>query len=158
MKSIFCTFIFLFTVNILAQETLPQNVIDTIYVKALYQRVDLQLSSGYKYFDIQNQSFAPQRIFVGGQIKILTQDEITEISRKEKKELTVYTMKYYIASKDTIDVNFGEYKLKGLKKKGKHSPLAEISECKCPKMPYEPDVRFALIKDKWIVIKSKYIK
>jgi len=149
----------LFVVNCLAQETLPQNVIDTLYIKALRERVDLQLSGGYKYFDLQNQSIATQNLFVAGQIKILSQNEIIEISRKLRKELTVYTMEYYFVNKETVDINFGEYRLKGLKKKSKDSPLAEISECKCKSVnSYEPDIRFALIENKWIIVKSKFIK
>lgn len=159
MKNTIQIFIFFIAVNCLAQETLPQNVIDTIYIKALQQRMDLQLSSSYYYFDLENQSFAPQKVFSECQIKILRQNEIMEISRIQKKELIVYTMKYHIISKDTVDVNFGEYQLKGLKKKGKNSPLAEINECKCKSVNnYEPDVRFVFSNDKWVVIKSKFIK
>jgi hypothetical protein len=157
MKTLIYIISFLFAVNCFAQETLPQNVIDTLYVKALQQRIDLQLSSGYKYFDMQDQSDAPRKIFINNPIKILKQSEIIDISRKVEKELKVYTIKYYIVNKDTIDVNFGEYQLKALKKKRKNLPLAEISDCKCPTLPYEPDVRFALIDNKWIIIKSKFI-
>ncbi|MEM0575822.1 hypothetical protein [Flavobacterium polysaccharolyticum] len=157
-KIIFFTLTFHFAINCFGQEKLSQNDIDTLYVKALQQRMDLALSSGYKYIDIDNQTNAPQTIFTEGQIKILNQDEIIKISRKENKEFTVYTISHRIISKDTVDINFGEYKLKGLKKKGENSPLAEISECKCGVVNYKPDVRFVLINNKWKIIESKFIK
>jgi hypothetical protein len=157
-KIIFFSLTLLFAINCFGQEKLGQNDIDTLYVKALQQRIDWTLSSGYKYLDIGNQTNAPQTIFAEGQIKILPQDEIIKISRKENKEFTVYTISYRIISPDTVDVNFGEYKLKGLKKKGKHSPLAEISECKCGVVNYKPDIRFVLINNKWKIIESKFIK
>ncbi|AWA31118.1 hypothetical protein HYN48_14030 [Flavobacterium magnum] len=156
MKIILNIIAFLFAVNSLAQETLPQNIIDTLYTKALQQRFDLQLSSGYKYFDMQNQTDAPQKVLPESPIKIRSQKELTEISRKEKKELTVYTIEYYVVNKDTVDINFGEYRLKALKRKQKHSPLAEISECNLGKK--EPDIRFTWIDNRWKVIKSKFIK
>lgn len=156
MKTILYFITFLFAVNSLAQETLPQNVIDTLYTKALQQRFDLQLSNGYKYFDMQNQTDAPQKILPGTPIKILSQKELIEISRKEKKELKVYTMEYFVVNKDTVDVNFGKYRLKALERKQKYSPLAEISECNLGKK--EPDIRFAWIDNRWEIIKSKFIK
>ena len=148
----------LFAVNITAQKELKQNDIDTLYVKALEQRFDWMLSSGYKYVDIQSQSDAPQKVFLNNMIKVLSQNEITEISRKEKKEFKVYTMSYRIISNDTVDVNFSEYKLKGLKRKGKNSPLAEISECNCGVEVYQPDFRFVLTENRWQIIMSKFKK
>ena len=157
-KTTIFTLTYLFAINCFGQKKLSQNDIDTLYVKALQQRMDWALSSGYKYLDIYNQTNAPQTILTEGQIKILNQDEIIKISRKENKEFTVYTISHKIISKDTVDVNFGKYKLKGLKKKGKKSPHAEISECKCGVANYKPDIRFVLINNKWKIIKSKFIK
>lgn len=157
-KIIFFCFALLLVDNSKAQEKLSQNDIDTLYVKALQQRIDWSLSSGYKYVDIDNQSSAPQKIFSTGLIKILPQEVIIEISRKENKEFTVYNMSYLMISQDTVDVNFGEYKLKGLKKRGRNSPRAEISECKCGTEKYEPDIRFVFINNKWKIIRSKFIR
>lgn len=155
---IFFNVILLFAVDCLGQESLRQADIDTLYVKAIQQRTDWSLSSGTTYLDVDNQTNAPQLLFAEGPIKVLPQSEIIKISRKEKKEFTVYTLAYRIISQDTVDVNFSEYKLKGLKKKGKNSPLAEISECTCGVINYKPDIRFVLIDNKWEVISSKFIK
>lgn len=155
---IFFNVILLFAVDCFGQELLRQADIDTLYVKAIQQRIDWSLSSGTTYLDVDNQTNAPQLLFGEGSIKVLPQSEIIKISRKEKKEFTVYTLAYRIISQDTVDVNFSEYKLKGLKKKGKNSPLAEISECTCGVKNYKPDIRFVLIDNKWEVIASKFIK
>ena len=157
-KIILLNYLLLFAINIAAQTELKQGDIDTLYVKALQQRFDWMLSSGYKYVDIENQSDAPQKVFLNNMIKVLTQNEIIEISRKEKKEFTVYTMRYVIISNDTVDVNFSEYKLKGLKRKGKNSPLAEINERKCCDGDYQPDIRFVLTENRWQIMRSKFVK
>ncbi len=158
LKIILLNHLLLFAIKIEAQTELKQADIDTLYVKALEQRFDWMLSSGYKYIDIENQSVAPQKVFRNNMIKILSQNEIIEISRKEKKEFTVYRMSYKIISKDTVDINFSEYKLKGLKRNGKNSPLAEINERKCCDRDYKPDIRFVLKENKWQIIRSKFVK
>jgi len=65
-KIIFFSLTLLFAINCFGQEKLSQNDIDTLYVKALQQRIDWTLSSGYKYLDIDNQTNAPQTIFAEG--------------------------------------------------------------------------------------------
>ncbi len=157
-KIILLNYLLLLAIDIAAQTELKQSDIDTLYVKALRQRVDWMLSSGYKYVDIENQSDAPKKLFLNNTIKVLPQNEIIEISRKEKKEFTVYKMSYVVVSNDTVDVNFSEYKLKGLKRRGKNSPLAEISERKCCDGDYQPDIRFVLAENRWQIIRSKFLK
>jgi hypothetical protein len=157
-KIIFFLFAMLYAMTGSAQEKLAQNDIDTLFVKALQQRMDWMFSSGYKYVDIDEQSDAPQKIFKSP-IKVLSKNDIIDISHKEKKELTVYTMEYKIISTDTVDINFGDYNLKALRKKGKNSPLAEITQFKCGiEGDYEPDIRFVFINNKWKIIKSKFTK
>nr|WP_294936247.1 hypothetical protein [uncultured Flavobacterium sp.] len=143
-----------------AQDKLPQRDIDTLFTKALIQRVDWQLTSGYKYVDLENQGNIPIEKFQNGMIKILPQNQIINVSRKEGKELTVHTLNYLIISRDTVDVNFGEYYVKGLKAKNKKSPLAIITENKCQgtRDSYIPNIRFVLINGEWKIIRSKFYK
>jgi hypothetical protein len=149
--------IFFVIANCVAQTELSQNDIDSLYIKALSERLDWQLSSGYKYVDVNEKSKFPKAIFESGMIKIRTQNELIDISRKERKELTIYTLDVAIISSDTVDINFGEYQLKSLKPKSKKGPFAEISECKCASKPYIPDIRFVYIDNRWKIIKSKFI-
>ncbi|MCL9807522.1 hypothetical protein NAT51_18495 [Flavobacterium amniphilum] len=158
-KIVFCLILFQATL-VQAQEELSQNDIDSLYVKALTERIDWQLSSGYKYVDLEDQTNIPENKFQNGMIKILPRNQIISISRKQGKELTVYTLDYSIISKDTVDINFHQYYLKGLKTKNKKSPLAIISENKCrqPGTSYIPDIRFALVDKRWKIIQSKFQK
>lgn len=138
-----------------AQGELDQNLLDSLYSTALQNRFDWILSSGYKYVDFENQSEAPLKNILSP-IKILPKSEIAKISRKENKELIVYTLSYNILSEDTVDVNFGKYKIKGLRKKNKNGANEEVTTYKYSYETYVPDMRFVLVNNRWKIIKSKF--
>jgi hypothetical protein len=155
-KILFITAGMLFSGNSRGQEVLMQKDVDTLYIKALNQRLDWALSSEYKYINLEDQSSALQKMFHLTPLKLLREEELIEISRKLKREIIVHTLDYKIISKDTVDVNFGQYKLKGLRQKGKNSPLAEITECNCGLKAYDPDIRFLFRDEHWTILKSKF--
>ncbi len=153
MKIILFFSILLSAITSNAQGKLNQNHLDSIYSKALQNRFDWMLSSEYKYVDVENQTEAPQKI-VQSPIKILPKSEIAKISRKENKELIVYTLNYFVLSEDTVDVNFGKYKIKGLRKKNKNGANEEVTKYKFSYETYVPDMRFVLVNNRWKIIKS----
>ena len=122
---------------------------------AISERLDLALTKGYKYIDLENQANVSQKKFSQSVIKILPQSEIIKISRKENKELEVYTIEYHAISKDTVNIFFGRYYLRAFNKKSKRQPLAEIREMKLEQK--KPDIQFVLIDNEWKIIKSIYI-
>lgn len=95
-------------------DKIETNVLDSLLIRSINSRLDLALSSGFKYFEpneyterIKNRIEIP--IF-----KFPNNKELFNLSTKSRERLFIYRIEPKVISKDTIDINFGtvSYKAK----------------------------------------------
>ncbi|RXP46018.1 hypothetical protein EC396_14730 [Lutibacter sp. HS1-25] len=141
---------------------IEQNELDAIYVQALNSRFDLLLSSGWKYIELNDNG---QRISiqnVSDRYKFLTNEELIDLSIKEKKTIRVLRLTHKIIGTDTVDINFGIINVTGKRKihfnNGLKFKKADFAlECGGTN-GYIPDMRFVLDrkKDNWELTDGRY--
>jgi hypothetical protein len=110
MRFISASILILGTITLsIGQNTLiSQADLDTLYITTIRSQLELILSSGYKYFEITENT---ERIKdnVGINIfKVMTNKELIDKSIKDKQQLRVYFLTHQIISNDTIDINLGD--------------------------------------------------
>jgi len=145
------------------QEQIDKQTLDSIYIKALNSRFDLQLSSGQKFIEPNEQTERIKNNFDHNSVyNFLSADELFDYAYKHGKTLKLYRVTHKQISKDTIDINFVDLSLivkKGVFfKNGLHFREANYSiEC-CGTNGYIPDFRFAYDKEKniWKIIGGSY--
>ncbi len=135
-------------------ETIPNNLeqidkqtLDSIYIKALNSRIDLQLSSGWKFIEPNEQTERIKNNFDHNSVyKFLSADELFDYAYKHGNTLKLFRITHKQISKDTIDINFGDLALKVRKgiffKKGLHFREANYSLACGGTNGYIPDFRF----------------
>ena len=141
---------------------LEKNQLDSIYVKALNSRFDLLLSSGWKYIELNENGERISKLNVSDRYKFLTNDELIDLSIKEKKTIRVLRLTHKIIGIDTVDVNFGIVNVTGKRKihfnNGLRFKKADFAlECGGTN-GYVPDMRFVFDREKnnWKLIDGKY--
>jgi len=82
--------------------------LDSMYVKTLDSQIELALSSGHKYFEINENTDRIKDMYEVGVFKFKTNDELVDEAIKRKKILTVYRVAHKVISADTVDVNIGQ--------------------------------------------------
>lgn len=140
------------------------ETLDSLYVEALNNRIDLLLQSGWQYVEMNEYGGRIKNLNVSSRYKFLTTDELINLSIKEKKTISVLRVVHNIISKDTIDINFGHIGFKGKRKlhfyKGIRFKKAEISISCGGTNGYQPDIRFVLDKkaNKWKITQNRFLK
>ena len=129
------------------QEQIDKQTLDSIYIKALNSRFDLQLSSGQKFIEPNKQTERIKKNFDHNSVyKFLSSEELFNYTYKHGKTLRLYRITHKKISKDTIDINFGNLTLtvkKGIFLiNGLHFREAYYAlDCGCTN-GYIPDFRF----------------
>ena len=81
--------------------------LDSLYVRTIRAQIGLALSSGYKYFEItQNSERIKDKVGIDI-FKFLSQEELIDKSIREKKSITAYRVIHKVISADTVDINIG---------------------------------------------------
>ena len=140
------------------------EVLDTLYVKALNNRFDLILQSGFHYVEMNEYGNRIKNSNVSDRYKFLTTNELIDLSIKEKSTIDILRVVHKVISKDTIDINFEYIRFKGIRKlhfyKGIRFKKAEITVGCGATIGYQPDIRFAFdsLKNKWEIIENRFIR
>ncbi len=144
--------IFLDNISFISQTNYKPNELDSLYLRALELRIDLLLSSGNKYIEINNNTKRIVDHSISPIYNFVTSEELVRLTRKKKKGVDVYRMSHKIISKDTIDINFSTFTATS---KGKELNCA--LHCGGTN-GYQPDIRFALTKENlaWVVIENRF--
>jgi hypothetical protein len=145
------------------QEPIDKQTLYSIYLKALNSRIDLQLSSGWKFIEPNEHTERIKNNFDQNSVyKFLSSDELFDYAYKRGKTLKLYRVTHKQISNDTIDINFGDLALEVKKgiffKNGLHFREANYSiECGGTS-GYIPDFRFVYDKQTktWRIIGGRY--
>lgn len=145
------------------QEPIDKQTLDSIYLKALNSRIDLQLSSGWKFIEPNEQTERIKNNFDHNSVyKFLSSDELFDYAYKHGKTLKLYRVSHKQISKDTIDINFGDLALKVKKgiffKNGLHFREAIYTIACGGTDGYTPDYRFVYDKQTktWKIVGGRY--
>lgn len=145
------------------QEQIDKQTLDSIYLKALNSRIDLQLSSGWKFIEPNDQTERIKNNFDHNSVyKFLSSDELFDYAYKHGKTLKIYRVTHKQISKDTIDINFGDLTLKVKKgiflKNGIHFREANYTLACGGTNGYMPDFRLVYNKEDttWNIVDGKF--
>jgi len=145
-----------------ALNSIKPSELDSIYVQALNSRFDLLLSSGWKYIELNKNGKRISKLNVSDRYKFLTNEELIDLSIKQKKTIRVLRLTNKIIGVDTVDVNFGIVNVTGKRKihfnNGLKFKKADFAlECGGTN-GYVPDMRFVFDRKKknWELIGGKY--
>lgn len=136
--------------------------LDNIYVKALNNRFDLLLSSGWKYIELNENAKRISELNVSDRYKFLTNEELIDLSIKQKKTIRILRLTHKIIGIDTVDVNFGIVNVTGKRKihfnNGLKFKKADFALDCDGTDGYVPDMRFVFDRKKnnWELIDGKY--
>ena len=136
--------------------------LDSIYVKALNTRFDLLLSSGWKYIEPNEIGQRISELNVSDRYKFLTNEELIDLSIKEKKTVKIIRLTHKIIGIDTVDVNFGIVNVTGKRKihfnNGLKFKKADFALDCGGTNGYVPDMRFVFDRKKnnWELKDGKY--
>ena len=140
------------------------EILDSLYVKALNNRIDLLLQSGWQYVEMNEYGSQIKNLNVSERYKFLTTDELIDLSIKENRIINVLRVVHNVISKDTIDINFGYLRFIGKRKlhfyKGIRFKKAEITVSCGGMNDYQPDIRFSFdsLINEWNIVKNLFIK
>lgn len=140
------------------------GILNSLYVIALNNRIDLLLQSGCHYIELNEYGSRIKNLNVPDIYKFLTIDELIDLSIKEKRPINVLRVVHNVITKDTVDINFGYIEIKGKRKfhfyKGIRFKKAEIIVYCGGTNGYQPDIRFVCesLRNKWKIIQNRFIK
>jgi hypothetical protein len=144
-------------------EILNKQTLDSIYIKALNNSIGLQISSGWKFIESNEQIERIKNNFDHNDVyKFLSSDELFDYAYKHGKTLKLYRVTHKQISKDTIDINFGDLTLivkKGIFfKNGLHFREANYSLACGGTNGYIPDFRFVYDRQSktWEIISESF--
>ncbi len=139
------------------QSSIDANTIDTLCIKALNNRFDVMLRSGYTYLKPTAQSKRLKNANVSNRYKFLSLDELRKISLKEKKTIYLTRITHKIISKDTIDINLSTVGYKVKRKLFRN--INEFSLSCGGTKGYQPSMRFVYdkVKKDWILIHNSSV-
>ena len=145
------------------QEPIDIQTLDSIYLKALNSRIDLQLSSGWKFIEPKEQTERIKHNFDQNSVyKFLSSDELFDYTYNHGKRLKLYRVTHKQISNDTIDINFGDLELEVKKgiffKNGLHFKELNYSLVCGGTNGYIPDFRFIYDKQtkSWRITGGRY--
>lgn len=142
--------------------SIENSELDSIYVKALNTRFDLLLSSGWKYIEPNEIGRRISKMNISNRYKFLTNEELIDLSIKEKKTVKIIRLSHKIIGIDTVDVNFGIVNVTGKRKihfkNGLKFKKADFALDCGGTNGYFPDMRFVFDRKKnnWKLIDGKY--
>ncbi|APY06814.1 hypothetical protein BWZ20_00225 [Winogradskyella sp. J14-2] len=142
--------------------SIEKTELDSIYVKALNNRFDLLLSSGWKYIELNEIGQRISKLNVSDRYKFLTNEELIDLSIKQKKTIRILRLTHKIIGIDTVDVNFGIVNVTGKRKihfnNGLKFKKADFALDCGGTNGYVPDMRFVFDRKKnnWELIDGKY--
>ncbi|MBL1411597.1 hypothetical protein, partial [Sphingobacterium faecale] len=126
---------------------IEQKTLIDLYVKALNNRFDLLLQSGWQYIEINEYGRLLRNMEIADRYKFLTTGELIDLSIKEKRAIDILRVVHNIISKDTVDINFGQLRITGKRKlhfyKGLRFKRGYITINCGGTNGYQPDMRFA---------------
>lgn len=142
---------------------IEEKIIDSLLIRSINSRIDLALSKGEKYFDINEYTERIKSKINIPILKFYTNLELFDISIKSKEPISLITIYPKIISKDTIDINFGNITYKAKRgiflKGGLHFKKILISlACETTLEAYQPDIRFIYCYEtkKWKMTENIY--
>ena len=102
-------FIFQSTSFLFGQSTsLSESDLDSLYLKTLHSQYDLMLTSGWKYFEI-NENTNRIKDKVGIDIfKFMSDVDLIHESIKTRKSINFYRVTHKIIAIDTVDINISQ--------------------------------------------------
>ena len=142
--------------------SIEKSEIDSIYVKALNSNFVLLLSSGWKYIELNENGKRISNLNVSDRYKFLTNEELIDLSIKQRKTIKIYRLTHKIIGIDTVDVNFGIVNVTGKRKihfnNGLKFKKADFALDCGGTNGYVPDMRFVFDRKKnnWELIDGKY--
>jgi hypothetical protein len=102
-------FAFLISNSIFGQsDKLSSAELDSMYIKTLNSQIDIALTSGHNYFEINENTNRIKNMISVDVFKFKTNGELIDEAIKEKKTWIAYRMNHKIISIDTVDVNIGQ--------------------------------------------------
>ena len=132
--------------------SIEKSEIDSIYVKALNSNFVLLLSSGWKYIELNENGKRISNLNVSDRYKFLTNEELIDLSIKQRKTIKIYRLTHKIIGIDTVDVNFGIVNVTGKRKihfnNGLKFKKADFALDCGGTNGYEPDMRFVFDRKK----------
>ncbi len=143
---------------------ISSEILDSLYVKALNNRIDLLLQSGWQYVEMNEFGSRAKNLNVSERYKFLTVAELIKLSLKKKKAVDALRVVHTIISTDTIDFNFGNIRITGERKlhfyKGLRFRKANISVNCSQDNVYDPDIRFVFDSSnrEWKISTNRFIK
>lgn len=144
-------------------QTSNNELIDSLYFKALSSRIDLMISSGIKYFEINENTVRISNLFNNSNIEFIDNERIINKSIKERKSLNLNRIVHKWISSDTIDFNFGYISVIGKRKihfsNGLKFKKGFFSLACGGTSAYSPDIRFVYDKNlnNWMLTESKFL-
>ena len=107
-KSVFISIVFLVGVlhSPVAQSLIEPVELDSLYIRALELRVDLLNSSGYKYFEINDNTKRIKDHSLSPNFKFISTYELAQLNGKKNRGIDFYRMDHKLISTDTIEVSF----------------------------------------------------
>ncbi|MFK7747598.1 MAG: hypothetical protein AB8B65_04360 [Kordia sp.] len=138
-------------------EKITTATIDSLYVKALNNRFDLTLSSGYISLEPTAESKRIKNKQVSNRYKFPSSEELKIRALQEKKTIGLIRLGHKIISNDTIDINLTNvgYTAEQIKHSNGIVVSNEIFAISCGGTKgYQPSMRFVYdkIKNDWILI------
>ncbi len=145
-------FLFGFHCSLISQSMVEGRGLDSLYLRALKLRVDLLLSSGYKYFEINKNTDRIKEQSISSNYIFVTTEDLIKLSKNKKEGIEVYRMSHKLISSDTVDINFSLFTAHS-----KGTDLYCALHCGGT-IGYHPDIRFALRKNDqvWEVIENRF--
>jgi len=144
--------------------SISPKLLDSLYVVALNNRFDWILQSGWNYVEMNEYGTRIKNLNVSDRYKFISNEELINLSIKEKKSLSMLRVVHKIVAEDTIDINFGNVSVTGKQKiyfyhglrfkKGYFAIICGGTE------GYKPDIRFVLDKQKnsWKILNNRFVK
>tara|TARA_R110001632_G_scaffold57393_3_gene140243 strand:- start:75 stop:587 length:513 start_codon:yes stop_codon:yes gene_type:complete len=143
-------------------KSIEPSELDSIYVQALNSRLDLILSSGWKYVELNEYGKRISNLSASDRYKFLTNEELIKLSLKNKKSIRVSRLTHKVIGIDTVDINFGVVNVKAKRKihfnNGLKFKKADfLLQCGGTN-GYEPDLRFVYNEstEKWEIESGRY--
>ena len=137
--------------------------LDSLYVKALNSRFDLILQSGWHYVEMNEYGKRISEMNVSDRFKFLNNEELINLSIKEKKTVRIIRLNHKTITKDTVDINFGDVSVTAKRGiffyHGIRFKKADFSVGCGGTHGYQPDIRFVYDRKekRWNSIENRFV-
>lgn len=143
--------------------SIKQIELDSLYVKALNNRFDLILQSGWHYVEMNEYGKRISEMNVSDRFKFLNNKELINLSINEKKTVRIIRMNHKTIAKDTVDITFGDVSVTA--KRGIFFYIGitfkkvDFSVGCGGTNGYQPDIRFVYDRKekRWNIIENRFV-